>query len=227
MARPRFWIASGMVLALASAAALATSTGARAQTQPAAMMLTQTTPSYTIALDIGPAAEMVTLDQAQAMGMGEVMVEAEGMGMAMASGSSSAMSGGSTPMMSSDESGMMPMMATTDNGQPVNHDLEVHVLDKATGAPVEDAEPQITITDESSGQSRTLADVAAMYDVQRGMSDLHFGNNVFLPDGTYTVTVTLVQETATFQHVAVSNGMGLSMDGMGTSTPGSAMPSGH
>jgi hypothetical protein len=225
MAGPKFWMAGATALAL-GLAALAPQAGpaARAQTQMGPAMLTQMTATYTVELDVGPAAEMLTPDQAQAMGMGEVMIGMPDMGMDMPSGSQPASQGSA---MTGDAMSTMPMMATTDNGQPVNHHVEVHVRDNSTGVPDANVDPQITITDESSGQSRMLNDVAAMYDVQMGMSDLHYGNNVYLPDGTYTVTVTLGQETATFQHVAVANGMGLSMDGMSGSMPDGSMSAGH
>jgi 5-hydroxyisourate hydrolase-like protein (transthyretin family) len=230
MARPKFWMIGGAALALGLAAV--SPQAGHAQTQMAATMLTQTTASYTVELDVGPAAQMLSLDQAAMMGMGEVMVSMPDMGMSMPSGSMSGMSAGSSMSMTGSEAmGAMPMMATTDNGQPVNHHLEVHVLDSATGAPDASVDPQIQITNESTGQSRMVDDVAAMYDVQVGMGDLHYGNNVYLPDGTYTVTVMIGQETATFQHVAIANGMGLSMAGMGNSMsgtmPDSPMMPGH
>jgi hypothetical protein len=117
----------------------------------------------------------------------------------------------------------MPAMATTDNGYPVNHHLEAHIYDKTSGAVVSSVTPAITITDEASGATRTVDDVAAMYDIQAGQNDLHFGNNVYLPDGTYTVQVTVGPESAQFMHVAVSGGAGLSTTNAGSAPADQSM----
>lgn len=139
--------------------------------------LTQTTEHYKIMLDIGPLATMLMPDQAQNAKQGEVMVQMQGM--------------------------PMPEMSMTDQGQPVNHHLEAHIVDLATNQVVTDTLPTISITD-GSGMARTLMQVAMMYDVQVGASDTHFGNNVYLPDGSYTIVVTVKSDTATFKDVAVS-----------------------
>lgn len=143
----------------------------------------QSTASYDVQLDLGPAAMMLTPDQAQGATSGELMVDMPGMGTSA--------------------------MAMTDEGQPVNHHLEVHVYDKSSGAVDSSVMPSITITNVATGASRPLSDVMLMYDVQTGQSDLHFGNNLYLPDGTYTIVVTIGQENAQFVNVAVSDGSGL------------------
>ena len=182
--------ALGLVLALAlELHALS----ARAQ-MPATVSQTQTTASYKIELDIGPAAMMLTPDQAAGAASGEVMVAMPGM--------------------------PMPVMNTTDQGQPVNHHLEVHISNLATGAMVTTPPPTVTITD-SMGMSRVLSNLMLMYDVQMGPSDTHFGANVYLPDGTYTVEVMEGAETATFAAVMVSGGAGLPSSAM---MSGSGMP---
>lgn len=158
---------------------------------------TQTTASYSVELDIVPAMQMASSDQAQGAAAPMVMVPMPGMAM-------SGMSMGSMPM----------TMATTDDGQPVNHHLGVHIHDAVTGALVSTVMPNISITNEGTGETRTLDDVVAMYGMPAGQSDLHFGNNVYLPDGTYTITVGVGQESALFSHVNVSGGMGLSTNSM-------------
>jgi hypothetical protein len=156
--------------------------------------LTHTTATYRVELDISPAAMMLMPDQAPGKTSDEVMVQMPGMA--------------------------MPAMAMTDQGQPVNHHLEVHISNKLSGAAVTNVMPNITIMDEASGMSRTLQDVMAMYHVPQ--SDLCFGNNVYLPDGQYKITVKVGSETVEFSHVAVSGGMPLSM---GSTMPASlAMP---
>ncbi len=137
---------------------------------------TQQTASYKLVLTIGPAETMLMLDQAAGATSGEVMVPMQGMG--------------------------MPEMSMTDQGRPVNHHLEVHVYDRASGALVSDMVPTITVAP-MGGASRTLDNVMAMYGVAEGPSDLHFGRNVYLSAGSYTISVTVGNETATFQDVAI------------------------
>ena len=140
---------------------------------------TQTTQSYQLTLTIGPAETMLTPAQAKGATTGEVMQQVSGM-----------------PM--SD-----PTMAMTDQGQPVNHHLEVQVADKTTGKILDTPVPTISVQQQPSGQPRQLPSVTGMYGVTAGPADFHFGSNVYLPNGTYTVTVQLGTEKATFQGVAV------------------------
>jgi hypothetical protein len=98
----------------------------------------------------------------------------------------------------------MPMMSMTDQGKAVNHHLEVHLFDQATGAVVTKALPKITITSQRTGESRSLAPTALMYDVKEGQKDLHFGSNLFLPAGKYTVLIVVEDETALFKDVTVT-----------------------
>jgi hypothetical protein len=221
----RLCFATAAALVLGVLAVLGSGSPTRAQTSQMGITQTQTTPSYHIELDIGPAAVMLTPDQVASATSGEVMVDMSSMNMSsmsMPTGSSSssmtmASAGGSPSTTTS-----MMSMATTDAGQPVNHHLEVHVYDASTGSVVSDIVPTITITDVAASTARTLDDVMAMYDIQTGMSDLHFGNNVYLPDGTYMIQVTVGQEMTQFSNVAVAGGMGLPADSMGM---GSMSPS--
>jgi hypothetical protein len=100
----------------------------------------------------------------------------------------------------------MPMMAMTDQGQPVNHHLEVHLYDAATGEPIMDQVPTITITDQATGEARTLSSVVPMYGIEEGMSDWHYGNNVYLPDGLYTLTVGVAGQSIVFRDIAATSG---------------------
>ncbi len=221
---PRFATAA----ALGGLALMSLAGGALAG-QPSATQ-TESSADYRVELDIGPAAAMLTTAQAMTAASGEVMVETPSMATGTSMGSSGmsmpgisagsmpagmAMPGGSSTSMgpSSSMSGMSMMsmqMATTDDGQPVNHHLEVHVFDSATGAVIANPVPSIAITDNTTGATRTLSDVMAMYNIQAGTSDLHFGNNVFLQDGdTYTIQVIVGSDTVSFANVAPSGGMGL------------------
>lgn len=161
--------------------------------------LGQTTASYKVNLEIGPAATMLTPDQVATAKEGEVMPAMPGMGMAPSGAGAPgvAMPGamGAAPTVS------MPSMATTDQGQPVNHHIEAHILDKASGVVIKDLQPTITITDQATGALRTISNVTPMYDVKVGESDWHWGNNVYLPDGTNTVVVRVNGEQAAFPDV--------------------------
>ena len=137
----------------------------------------QETASFKMTLRVGAVETMLMPDQAKGATAGEVMAQMPGM--------------------------PMPSMSMTDLGHPVNHHLEVQIVNKANGHVVTDQLPVITVTDQKTGASRPLTAVMAMYGVTAGQSDWHFGNNIFLADGTYTITVALGSETATFKNVTV------------------------
>ncbi len=139
--------------------------------------LTQSTAHYRITVDIGPVPTMLRPDQVSSAIEGEVPLSMPGM--------------------------PMPTMAMTDQGRPVNRHIEVTVDDKTTGARLTSPIPRITITDRITGRAKTLKAVTAMYDFKEGQGDLHFGDNVHLANGTYTVTVSVEGERAVFKKVAV------------------------
>lgn len=157
---------------------------------------TQTTAHYTITLTFGGTASMLTPEQAAGAKEGEVMVDMPGMA--------------------------MPAMSMTDQGQPINHHLEIAVVDKASGAVITDQLPVITLKNDTTGATRTLDPVMAMYDVQVGKADTHFGNNLYLPDGTYTITAVVHGETATFAPLTVGAGSPMS----GGTMPATGRPAG-
>lgn len=136
----------------------------------------QHTANYTIVLGIGPVETMLMPDQAVGATSGEVMAPMPGM-----------------PM----------MMTMTDQGQPVNHHLEVHLANRTTGAVIMDQMPTLTITD-AMGVSRPLDSVMAMYGVTAGISDWHYGKAVYLPDGTYSLRVQVGNEQAVFKSLMVT-----------------------
>jgi hypothetical protein len=138
---------------------------------------TQSTAHYRITLEIGPVPTMLRPDQVASATEGEVPLSMPGM--------------------------PMPTMAMIDQGLPVNRHVEVAVYDKATGARVSSPMPRINFTDRKTGRSKALPAVTAMYDVKEGQSDLHFGDNVHLANGTYRVTVSVGGERAVFKKVAV------------------------
>jgi len=138
---------------------------------------TQSTARYRITLDIGPVATMLRPDQVASATDGEVSLSMPGM--------------------------PLPTMAMTQQGRPVTRHLEVTVYDTVTGARLRSAMPRITITDRKTGRSTDLQAVTAMYDVTEGPGDVHFGENVHLPNGTYRITVSVGGERAVFKKVAV------------------------
>ncbi|MBI3935049.1 MAG: hypothetical protein HY316_10190, partial [Acidobacteria bacterium] len=79
----------------------------------------------------------------------------------------------------------MTAMTMTDEGQPVNRHLEVHIFDRNSGAQVKDLIPKVTITDQATGTSRGLPNVTACLESKHLEVEPHFGDNLYLPDGKY------------------------------------------
>ena len=98
-------------------------------------------------------------------------------------------------------------MTVVDQGQPVNHHLEVHIFDRSSGAELTDLIPTVMITDRATGDSRELAInahpsgeipyVTACLLANHRVREPHFGDNLYLGDGTYTVTVGVGDEATT------------------------------
>ena len=83
------------------------------------------------------------------------------------------------------------------------YQLEVHVYNITSGAVVTAQNVTIQIVNHATNQSLTVP-VIMMYDVKAGPADTHFGNNVSLQPGSYTVIVNINGEKATF-NLTVSN----------------------
>ncbi len=167
-------------LGIAAAWVLCLPVAASAQTAPA--MMVERTPHYTLNLAIGPVESMVSSMDAMHGQVGDVALNA-------------------VPM-SHDMSKQSDHM---DQGMAVNHRLEVHITQADSNSVVTDVNPTIRIIDKSSGESRDLPQVMGMYDSAMGMSDFHYGQNVFLPDGTYLVKVLIgPADAAEFRDVMVA-----------------------
>lgn len=93
--------------------------------------------------------------------------------------------------------GTMTMPSETTNVSPDWHHLEVHIFDKKTGNVVKTVTPVLTVTNDATGQSQQVP-IVVMQGIVEGPSDYHYGNNVDLPTGNYTVTVVIGSETANF-----------------------------
>jgi hypothetical protein len=89
-------------------------------------------------------------------------------------------------------------MATTDQGQPVNRHLEVHIHDKNSGAQITDAIPTVSITDKATGTLRTVPNVLACMTLKHREIEPHFGDNLYMTDGSYTITVSIRDERTSF-----------------------------
>jgi hypothetical protein len=93
--------------------------------------------------------------------------------------------------------GQMVLPPDTTNPSPDWRHLEVHVYDKKTGDVVKASNPVITVTNKATGQTQPVP-IVVMQGVVEGSGDYHYGNNVNLPKGEYTVTVVIGSETANF-----------------------------
>jgi hypothetical protein len=91
-----------------------------------------------------------------------------------------------------------------DSGMAANHHVEVQIAHADSDTIVMDVTPIVRITDKSSSVSRELPHVMGMSG-SMGLSDFHYGQNVFVPDGTYLVTVMVgPSDTAMFRDVVVA-----------------------
>ncbi len=83
----------------------------------------------------------------------------------------------------------------------VQHHLELRVVDRAMGMAVTNA--RVTVSVQGTGAPHGSPTLARMYGVKEGMKDLHYGANVSLGRGAYTVRVRVDGRPAVF-HVRVS-----------------------
>jgi hypothetical protein len=89
-------------------------------------------------------------------------------------------------------------MATGMGGTDVRH-LEVHICSRSTGKVIKNAQPTITVVDDTTKGMADHVTVAAMEGIGAGIADLHYGNNITMPAmHRYTVIVTLNGEKAIF-----------------------------
>ncbi|HZQ39056.1 MAG TPA: hypothetical protein VFD32_24230 [Dehalococcoidia bacterium] len=149
------------------------------------------TPSYQVTLMVGPAADILSESQATGLYSGEVMVPLRG--------------------------SRVTVMNTTDQANPVNHHVAAYIYDRHTGVQVSNVVPAITFVDTITGVQHAVPNVVAMYDASEARSNaqtrntLHFGNNLFLPDGMYTAVVQIGGETARFADLMVTLSTGAEM----------------
>jgi len=81
---------------------------------------------------------------------------------------------------------------------PLIRHVEAHVYDRLTGLPLTGVTPQITLVDRGTGR-HTNVPPTLMQDLDIGALDIHFGNNVAIPNNSdLRLTVTIGNEEATF-----------------------------
>lgn len=114
-------------------------------------------------------------------------------------------------------SGQMAMTGT--GGMAPNYHLELAVNDIMSGAVITGKSVSIDLTNTTTSEKQSVP-LATMYNVQVGPSDTHFGNNVALAPGNYTVEVDVAGEKATFNITTIA--MQVTPAPMGT--PGGMMP---
>ncbi len=164
-----------MTLGLTLAGLVCLPTAAFAQMAPTTLV--QRTPNYTLVLDIGAVESIVSPMDAMHGMAGEVAVSGQNVGM---------------------------MSDTMDQGMAANHLVEVRITQGDSSMVVSDVTPTIRVTDKATGESRDLPHVMGMYGSTMGPADFHYGQNVWLPEGTYLVTVLVgPDDTALFRDVLV------------------------
>lgn len=94
--------------------------------------------------------------------------------------------------------GAMSNMTTNMSSSMGEYHLVVHVYDITTGATVVPPLSSVSITATNSAGMGMSVPVVEMFDAGQGPASMHYGNNVALAPGKYTVMVTVMGEEATF-----------------------------
>ncbi|HYC14960.1 MAG TPA: hypothetical protein VEC75_11960 [Stellaceae bacterium] len=133
------------------------------------------TPHYRIMLQIGPAEAVYTPAEARLHhpGSGEIML-----GGRMSEGTSGL--------------GREP----TGDPMPDARHIELHVISRTTGKII--AEAHVTIVIAGPDKRWNSLPIARMYGIEVGPDDMHYGNNVRLPPGAYSVRASVNGERAGF-----------------------------
>lgn len=92
-------------------------------------------------------------------------------------------------------SGMMTEM--DQRGNKLNHHLDIEVQDAKSGEVLKGRNLKISVTKEGSKDAQNVR-AMPMYDMQQGERDYHYGDNVYLPAGQYTVRVALGDDSVEF-----------------------------
>jgi hypothetical protein len=103
--------------------------------------------------------------------------------------------------------GQMSPMSMTGN----TYHLELHVYNIKTGAAEVVPIDSISITVTSTTGTKTTIPIAEMFDISQGPTDFHYGNNVQLAAGNYTVDTKIGSEKALFKVLISAMLSGMSM----------------
>ena len=135
----------------------------------ASLVRNATTADYKLTLEISPPEQMLELCQYSTQTEGMVMLQVP-------------MSNTSSSMSSSTQ----------------DYHVELHVYDIATGATVILPLSSVSISMTNSSGMATIFPIVEMFDAGQEPTTMHFGNNVDLSPGNYTVAVGVAGEQATF-----------------------------
>jgi predicted metal-binding membrane protein len=94
-----------------------------------------------------------------------------------------------------DGMGNMAMSGMAMSGMKMQRHLEVHVTDRAMGMPVTNAHLKVQLL--RPGSMAEMVPVMRMYGAKEGMKDLHYGANLALSKGSYTVRMNVNGSPAT------------------------------
>jgi hypothetical protein len=109
------------------------------------------------------------------------------------------------------EGGAAPVAPDADSHP--NHHLVVHVFDSKTGQAATDATVTMSFASLKLGGAPSDVPVVIMQAVGRGPASTHYGNNVTMPPGRYSVTVTVNGQKAVFA-VTASDAPAMPMEHM-------------
>jgi hypothetical protein len=166
--------------------------------EPTPIVAKAETKHYRLELDIGRMERMYTKAEVAKLHPtdGEIMVSGTMAGMPSDGGNPMALMGDAK----SGTTMPMPASPTTAADTGWRH-LEVHVISMATDKPVQNAKIKITVTNTATKHHEAVP-IVVMYDVEEGVADWHYGNNVMLPSGPYHVDVVTNGEKTVF-HVSI------------------------
>ena len=89
-------------------------------------------------------------------------------------------------------------MSMTDQGQPVNRHLEIHVYERASRTALKGVSPTVRIKNLGAGTVREFSNVRECSPPNDHGAGPHYGDNLYLPEGKYTITVAVRNESASF-----------------------------
>lgn len=109
--------------------------------------------------------------------------------------------------------GGAPPVGLTAKSSP-DHHLVIHVYDVKSGKAVTDAKVRMSFRSlGNSAGHQTNVPVVIMQEIGRGEQSTHYGNNVTMPNGSYSVAIIINRQKVTFTIALTDSGVP-SMGGM-------------